>query len=251
MEAKYSKRAFKGEQTISPTSIANFPSQEATPLRPGRESPEVTCGSRSVKYGRESHFEKTFGEIDFDVAFTSSHGEVMSVPLKASKQQYANKKRSFSMSCLVSEVAAGSMSECLAGDMDMFMTSSNYSNAIYHGKRSRSNSLVQQDNVADQANAEWNRNFKYDRKNDSHRAKKQNITSDDGRFLSKLEVTSSNPSSRTSNSSNKYATVGLDIDCPPSFTEAKASEQMSSSSSSIPPCTLLTDLLSEHEYNTL
>jgi hypothetical protein len=251
VEAKYSKRTFKGEQTISPTSIANFPSQEATPLKSNRSPIESACDSRNVRYGRDNHFEKIFGEIDFDPAFTSSHGDAMSVPVKGTQQQhYASKKRSFSMSCLAVEPEDGRFSTCLAGDLETYMTSSNYSNAIYRGKRSRSNSLVQPDSMIDQANAVWDRNLKQDRRHDEHRAKKQSSFSADDRNVTYTEIRS-NPSSRASNCSNKYATVGLDIDCPSSFAETKISRDISlppsSSTSSLPlpPCTLLTDLLSE------
>jgi hypothetical protein len=249
VEAKYSKRVFKGEQTISPTSIANFPSQEATPMKSNRSPIESACDSRNVKYGRDNNFEKIFGEIDFDAAFPGSHGDAMSVPVKGTgtqQQHYASKKRSFSMSCLASEPDDGRFSTCLAGDLELYMTSSNYSNAIYHGKRSRSNSLVQPESMIDQANAVWDRNLMQGRRHDGHRAKKQSTSLADDRNVANTEV-KSNPSSRTSNCSNKYATVGLDIDCPSSFAETKISGDISRppSSSSLPPCTLLTDLLSE------
>lgn len=247
VEAKYSKRIFKVEQTISPTSIANFPSQEATPMKSNRGPIESACDSRNVKYGRDNHFERVFGEIDFDAAFTTSHGQVMSVPVKGTQQLGASsKKRSFSMSCLAAEKQEGQFNTCLAGDLEMYMTSSNYSNAIYHGKRSRSNSFVQPDSIIDQANAEWDRNLKQDKKHDGHRTKKQCISSEDGRSVTNTEI-KSNPSSRSSSCSNKYATVGLDIDCISYIAETKILEDisppLSSSSSSLPPCTPLIDLL--------
>ena len=120
MEAKYSKRTFKGVQTISPTSIAGLSALEATPKRSSNSWENNNRPESGVDMGIPC--KKTFGEIDFESTFPPIVSDRDNTEYSLRKEQViikltSSKKRSLSLSNLSLEEVIPKAAVCQAGDL--------------------------------------------------------------------------------------------------------------------------------------
>ena len=216
----------KAVLTVSPTSITDYPSAEATPMKKSGMGlgPTLWHGDSEVGTDTKAHtaavcgkydtYPKTFGVINFDVAspVTLSKKEV---DQSSCSGGYRNKKRSVSLSNLLSDHVALKHDVCLAGDLEMYFGSSQHANAIYQVEKERDDVLptcvdntMQQSVVATE--------YAVDVKDDRVRAPKRSRTSMECNTLhvdvSSTDSKVSNKSWTSTTSLNKYATVGISTD---------------------------------------
>lgn len=120
MEAKYSKRTFKGVQTISPTSIAGLSALEATPKRSSSTWDNNNGLESEADMG--DNCKKTFGEIDFESTFPPIISDQDNTEYSLKEEQgimkfTSSKKRSLSLSNLSLEEVIPKAAVCQAGDL--------------------------------------------------------------------------------------------------------------------------------------
>jgi hypothetical protein len=248
VEAKYSKMLHKAVLTVSPTSITDYPSAEATPLKKSGTGlgPTLWDGDREVgtdpkaqkvaACGKYDAYPKTFGVINFDVASPATLSK-READKKSYGGGYRNKKRSVSLSNLSSDIVALKQSVCLAGDLEMYFGPSQQVNAIYQVEKEEEcvqpacvENNVQQSVVATE--------FAVDVKEDRARAPKRSRTSMEcNTFRVDVSSTDSKVSNKSLNSTtslNKYATVGIstDLSAPGAVIDPKGIETCKSVSTS-------------------